>query len=58
MSKIINLRMARKHAARAAKRVRAEESAASHGLTKAERAAQKAATEKARAHLDAHKRET
>jgi hypothetical protein len=58
MSKVINLRTIRKQAARDAKRRAGDETAARHGRTRAERDAQKAAAEKARAHLDAHKRES
>ena len=58
MSKVINLRTIRKQAARDAKRRAGDENAARHGRTKAESVVQKAAAEKARAHLDAHKRES
>ncbi|MDD7972370.1 DUF4169 family protein [Roseinatronobacter alkalisoli] len=56
MSKIINLRMARKQATRAAARKQADEAAAKHGRSKSERQQNQAATAKARAHLDAHMR--
>jgi hypothetical protein len=56
MSKVVNLRQARKVQARKEARAVADANAARHGQTKAERqrAAQEAA--KARAHLDGHKR--
>lgn len=58
MSNVINLRTIRKQAARDAKRRVADESAARHGRTRTERDTQQAAADKARAHLDAHKRES
>lgn len=58
MSKLINLRMVRKQALRAAKRRQAQQNAAQHGRTKAERMSDEFVADKARLHLDAHKRET
>lgn len=55
--KIVSLSHARKTRARDAARREADENAARHGLTKAERAAQKAAADAARARLDAHERD-
>lgn len=57
MSKVVNLRLVRKQAARAAKRTEAAENAVRHGRSKAERALQQTQAAKARAHLDAHARE-
>lgn len=54
MSQIINLRTHRKQSERAAKRRAADAQAARHGRSKAERMAQTAQADKARAHLDAH----
>jgi hypothetical protein len=53
---LVNLRQARKLRERARKRAQADESAAKHGLTRAERALQQARAAQARAHLDAHRR--
>ncbi len=58
MSKIINLRTARKQATRAEKRAKNTENAARHARSKAARALEKAEAHRARAHLDSHKRET
>ncbi|TVS01358.1 MAG: DUF4169 family protein [Rhodobacteraceae bacterium] len=58
MSKIINLRTARKQAARAERRAKGSENAARHARSKAARALEKAEAHKDRAHLDSHKRET
>lgn len=57
MAEIVNLRAKRKEAARQAARKQADENAAKHGLTKAEKALQKARAEQARAKLDGHERE-
>ena len=57
MAEIVNLRQKRKEAARAAARQKADENAAQHGLTRAERDLQKARAEQARAKLDGHERE-
>ncbi len=56
MTDIINLRTARKQAARDKQRGQANENAARHARSKASRALEKAEAAKARAHLDAHKR--
>lgn len=58
MSAPVNLNRVRKQKARAAKAVRADENAALHGRTKAEKAIQGAEDEKAVRHLDNHKRDT
>ena len=58
MAEIVNLRTAKKQAARKAARVQADANAARHGLTKAERARQQAEAEKARCALDGHKRDS
>ena len=57
MAEIVNLRAKRKEAARKDARQKADENAAKHGLTKAERDLQKARAEQARAKLDGHERE-
>ncbi|MBC2837267.1 DUF4169 family protein [Paragemmobacter straminiformis] len=57
MAEIVNLRQKRKEAARTAARRQADENAAKHGLTKAEKALQQARAEQARAKLDGHERE-
>lgn len=58
MEKIVNLRQARKQAARKAARLAADANAAKFGRTKAERDLQQARAEKAGKALDAHRRET
>ena len=55
---IVNLRQARKRAAREAARREADANAARHGLSKGERRRQEAERAKASAHLDGHRRET
>lgn len=57
MAEIVNLRAKRKAAARQAARKQADENAAKHGLTKAEKTLQKARAEQARDTLDAHRRD-
>ncbi|MBN2760229.1 MAG: DUF4169 family protein [Rhodobacteraceae bacterium] len=57
MSKVVNLRTIRKQSARDAKRRAGDENAARHGRSRAERVAEQAAADKARAHLDSHQRE-
>ena len=57
MAEIVNLRQKRKEASRKEARQKADENAAKHGLTRAERALQKARAEQARAKLDGHERE-
>lgn len=57
MAEIVNLRQKRKEAARVAARKQADENAARHGLTKAERDLQKARAEKSARDLDGKKRE-
>jgi hypothetical protein len=58
MAEVVNLRTAKKQAARKAARSQADINAAKHGRTKAERDLEKARAEKAARELDAHKRET
>lgn len=58
MSKPVNLGAARKTRARMKKRAEADENAVKFGRTKAERALEKARADKARATLDAHRRDT
>ena len=57
MAEIVNLRTAKKQAARKAARIKGDENAAKFGLTKAERARQKAEADKAARDLSGHKRE-
>ena len=58
MGEVVNLRSAKKQAARKAARQTGDENAAKFGLTKAERAVQKAQAEKAARDLAGHKRDT
>jgi hypothetical protein len=58
MAEIVNLRQAKKQAARKVARSAADVNAARHGRTKAERELEKAQAEKATRALDGHKRET
>lgn len=58
MGDLVNLRTAKKQAARKAARSVADANAAKHGRTKAERDLEKARAEKAARELDGHKRET
>ena len=53
----VNLNRVRKQKARAADKARAEENAARFGLTKAQKALEKAQADKARAMLDQHRRD-
>ena len=57
MAEVVNLRTAKKQAARKAARVKGDENAAKFGLTKAERDLQKAQAEKSARDLDGHRRE-
>jgi len=57
MSKIINLRQKRKQANRDAKRLSADQNAALHGRSKAEKALQQAQASQAARVLDGHKRD-
>ncbi|MEL6679912.1 MAG: DUF4169 family protein, partial [Pseudomonadota bacterium] len=57
MSKVINLRQARKAKARSADRARADANAAKHGRTKAERTDADRAKARLDRHLDGHKRD-
>ncbi|WP_333816027.1 DUF4169 family protein [Tabrizicola sp.] len=58
MAEIVNLRQAKKQAARKAARAEADANAAKHGRTKAERDLEKARVEKAIRQLDGHLRDT
>lgn len=58
MAEVVNLRTAKKQAARKAARSAADANAAKHGRTKLERELEKARAEKAARALDGHKRET
>ena len=57
MADIINLRAAKKAATRAKSRAQGDENAAKFGRNRAQKAAETAQAEKAKAQLDAHKRE-
>ena len=56
MGEVVNLRTAKKQAARKAARAQADANAARHGQSKTDRLRQKAEAEKATRHLDAHRR--
>ena len=58
MAEVVNLRQAKKQAARKAARSAADANAAKHGRTKAERELEAARAEKATKALDGHKRDT
>ena len=58
MAEIINLRTARKQAARAADRQTGAENAARHGRSLGEKTRERAEAERAVTHLDGHRRET
>jgi len=55
MSEIVNLRQARKARDRAEQKARADENAARHGRTKAERLREAAEADRLRRGLDAHR---
>ena len=57
MGETVNLRQARKQRDRDAARKTADANAAKHGLTKVAKALAKARADKARADLDAHRRD-
>ena len=57
MSKIVNLNRARKARARADRKARADENAIKFGRTKAEKAKDRQAADKATRDLDGHQRE-
>ncbi|MEM7645004.1 MAG: DUF4169 family protein [Pseudomonadota bacterium] len=57
MGKVINLQQARKARARAEKAARGDENAVRHGRTRAQKAAEKAAADKAKRDLDGHETE-
>lgn len=57
MAQITNLSQFRKQKARAEKRVAGDANAAKFGRSKAQRATEEAEAEKARRHLDQHRRE-
>jgi hypothetical protein len=58
MAEVVNLRQAKKQAARKAARSQADANAAKFGRTKVERELEKTRAEKAARDLDGHKRET
>jgi hypothetical protein len=58
MAEVVNLRTAKKQAARKAARSTADANAAKHGRTKAERMLEEARAEKSARALDGHQRET
>lgn len=58
MGEVVNLRTARKQAARKAARSVADANAAKHGRTKTERDLDRARAERAARILDGHRRET
>lgn len=58
MAEIVNLRQARKQAARKAARASADVSAAKFGRSKAERLREETQADKAKRTLDGHRRET
>lgn len=55
MTDVVNLRMARKHKARAEKAQVAAENRALHGRTKAEKQRDRIEAERAAGHVDAHR---
>lgn len=57
MAEIINLRTARKQAARAADRRKGDENAARHGRTLGEKAREASEAAKGQRHLDGHRRD-
>ena len=57
MSKVVNLRAARKDRARAAARAEADARSARHGRTTAEKERDRMATERTERRLDGHQRE-
>lgn len=57
MAEIVNLRQAKKQAARKAARAKGDENAAKFGRTRAERELQQARAEKAARDLEGHRRE-
>ncbi|WP_460273766.1 DUF4169 family protein [Celeribacter sp. ULVN23_4] len=57
MRKVTNLNQFRKQKARADKRVQGDENAVKFGRTKAQKALEDAERDKARAELDAHKKD-
>ena len=58
MAEVVNVRSAKKQAARKTARVAADANAAKHGRSKAERAIEKARADKVARDLDGHRRET
>ena len=58
MGEVVNLRTAKKQAARKVARTQADANAAKHGRSRAERELEKARAENATRALDGHKRET
>ena len=58
MAEVVNLRLKRKQAARAAGRAAGDEQAARHGVTTAEKSLVEARADKARRDLDLHQCDT
>ncbi|WP_018700000.1 DUF4169 family protein [Amorphus coralli] len=58
MAEIVNLRRTRKARKRSEDQERAAENRALHGLTRAEKAAEKSRRDAAGRHVDGHRRET
>ncbi|MFC3119328.1 DUF4169 family protein [Jhaorihella thermophila] len=56
-ARIVNLRTVRKQRIRAEKKARADENAARFGRTRAQRELERAEEEKARRHLDRHRKD-
>lgn len=56
-ARIVNLRTVRKQRIRAEKKARADENAARFGRTRAQRELERAEEEKARRHLDQHRKD-
>ena len=57
MAEIVNLRQARKRRARADKEARADENRRLHGRTREEKELERDQVERARKHLDRHRRD-
>lgn len=58
MAEIVNLNRARKDRARSERRAKADANAARFGRSKAQRTAETQDADRARSHLDGHRRET
>lgn len=57
MAEIVKLGKLRKERARAQKKARADANAVAHGRTRAEKAADRTCAERARKHIEGHKRD-